>query len=86
MTLEGTVQGGHNCTGSFIGVRSMGEYRTSAWVCDGGCGVMIHHNSDDGTYSYYVDLYDRRGEVYSVRLGTPSQSVINSLKIETKWW
>lgn len=75
--------GSKHCPG---GYGDLYEYRTSAWVCDGGCGVMIHHNSDDGTYSYYVDLYDRRGEVYSVRLGTPSQSVINSLKIETKWW
>lgn len=89
MTLEGSSNNGslHVCDNPpSIGKRSMGEYRTSAWVCGGGCGVMIHHNSDDGTYSYYVDLYDRRGEVYSVRLGTPSQSVINSLKIETKWW
>lgn len=89
MTLEGSSNNGslHVCDNPpSIGKRSMGEYRTSAWVCSGGCGVMIHHNSDDGTYSYYVDLYDRRGEVYSVRLGTPSQSVINSLKIETKWW
>ncbi len=89
MTLEGSSYDGskHVCDNPpSIGKRSMGEYRTSAWVCSGGCGVMIYHNSDDGTYSYYVDLYDRRGEVYSVRLGTPSQSVINSLKIETKWW
>lgn len=87
-TLEGSSYDGskHVCDNPpSIGKRSMGEYRTSAWVCSGGCGVMIYHNSDDGTYSYYVDLYDRRGEVYSVRLGTPSQTVLNSLKYETIW-
>lgn len=89
LSEEGTVSGGHRCPvwggGVSAGSREKTEYRTSAWVCSGGCGVMIHHNSDDGVYSYYVDLYDRSREVYSVRLGTPSQSVINSLKIETKW-
>lgn len=90
ITKEGTTKSSHRCPSTGLsstkGFETRHEYRTSAWVCSGGCGVMIHHNSDDGTYSYYVDLYDRRGEVYSVRLGTPSQSVINSLKIETKWW
>ena len=89
ITKEGTTKSSHRCPSTGLsstkGFETRHEYRTSAWVCSGGCGVMIHHNSDDGTYSYYVDLYDRRGEVYSVRLGTPSQSVIKTLKYETKW-
>lgn len=85
MTLEGTVQGGHNCTGSFIGVRSMGEYRTSAWVCSGGCGVWISHWASDDEYEYLYDVVDSKGVLRGLSFGSPSQSVINSLKIETKW-
>lgn len=60
-------------------------YRTSAWVCDGGCGVDIRHNSENNTYSYVTDLPDRKGELWIVKLGTPSQTVLNSLKYETVW-
>ena len=86
MSLEGTVQGGHKCTGSFIGVKSMGEHRTSAWVCSGGCGVRIRHWAQDDSWEYLYSAKDSAGNSRSIVLGTPSQSVIKSLKIETKWW
>lgn len=88
MTLEGSSNNGsiHVCDNPpSIGKRSMGEYRTSAWICSGGCEVMIHHNSENNTYSYVADLPDRKGKTWIVKLGNPSQTVLNSLKYETIW-
>ena len=85
MTLEGTVQGGHNCTGSFIGVRSMGEYRTSAWVCSGGCGVWISHWASEDAWDYSKTLKDKNGSSRTLILGGPDKTVLNSLEYKTIW-
>lgn len=88
MTLEGSSNNGslHVCDNPpSIGKRSMGEYRTSAWVCSGGCGVRIRHWAQDDSWEYLCSAKDSAGNARSIVLGTPSQSVINSLKIETKW-
>lgn len=88
MTLEGSSNNGslHVCDNPpSIGKRSMGEYRTSAWTCSGGCGVRIRHWAQDDSWEYLCSAKDSAGNARSIVLGTPSQSVINSLKIETKW-
>ena len=60
-------------------------YRTSAWVCSGGCGVRIRHWAQDDSWEYLCSAKDSAGNARSIVLGTPSQAVLNSLKIETKW-
>ena len=89
ITKEGTTKSSHRCPSTGLsstkGFETRHEYRTSAWVCSGGCGVDIRHNSENNTYSYVTDLPDQKGETWIVKLGTPSQTVLNSLKYETIW-
>lgn len=88
MTLEGSSNNGslHVCDNPpSIGKRSMGEYRTSAWVCDGGCGVWISHWASEDAWDYSKTLKDKNGSSRTLILGTPSQTVLNSLKYETIW-
>lgn len=89
ITKEGTTKSSHRCPSTGLsstkGFETRHEYRTSAWVCSGGCGVDIRHNSENNTYSYVTDLPDRKGELWIVKLGTPPQTVLNSLKYETVW-
>lgn len=84
MTLEGSSNNGslHVCDNPpSIGKRSMGEYRTSAWVCSGGCGVMILRNSD-GVYQFH---YYFAASGRSAILGDVPADIVKNLKIETKW-
>lgn len=89
ITKEGTTKSSHRCPSTGLsstkGFETRHEYRTSAWVCSGGCGVDIRHNSENNTYSYVTDLPDQKGETWIVKLGTPSRTVLNSLKYETIW-
>jgi len=88
MTLEGSSNNGslHVCDNPpSIGKRSMGEYRTSAWVCSGGCGVWISHWASEDAWDYSKTLKDKNGSSRTLILGTPSQTVLNSLKYETIW-
>lgn len=88
ITNEGTE--GHKCPGSYngvsIGSRTKHEYRTSAWVCSGGCGVKIRHWASEDEWEYLYNVVDSKGNADTLSLGTPSQSVIKTLKYETKWW
>lgn len=89
MTLEGSSNNGslHVCDNPpSIGKRSMGEYRTSAWVCSGGCGVKIRHWASEDEWEYLYNVVDSKGNADTLSLGSPSQSVIKTLKYETKWW
>lgn len=61
-------------------------YRTSAWVCSGGCGVKIRHWALEDEYEYLYNVVDSKGNADTLSLGNPSQSVIKTLKFETKWW
>ncbi len=88
MTLEGSSYDGskHVCDNPpSIGKRSMGEYRTSAWVCSGGCGVKIRHWASEDEWEYLYNVVDSKGNADTLSLGTPAQSVVNTLKYETKW-
>ena len=62
------------------------EHRTSAWACSGGCGVRIRHWAREDEYEYLYNVVDSKGNADTLSLGTPSQSVIKTLKFETKWW
>ncbi len=88
MTLEGSSYDGskHVCDNPpSIGKRSMGEYRTSAWVCSGGCGVRIRHWAQDDSWEYLYSAKDSAGNARSIALGVPSQSVVSSLEYKTEW-
>lgn len=88
MTLEGSSNNGslHVCDNPpSIGKRSMGEYRTSAWVCGGGCGVRIRHWAQDDSWEYLYSAKDSAGNARSIALGAPSQSVVSSLEYKTEW-
>ena len=61
-------------------------YRTSAWACDGGCGVKIRHWASEDEWEYLYNVVDSKGNADTLSLGSPSQSVIKTLKYETKWW
>lgn len=89
MTLEGSSYDSskHNCDNPpSRGKRTMSEHRTSAWTCSGGCGVTIRHWAKEDEYEYLYDVVDSKGVLRGLSFGSPSQSVLNSLKIETKWW
>lgn len=92
LTVEGTNRNtpNHVCpdgqTGCPGGYGDRYEHRTSAWVCSGGCGVTIRHWASDDEYEYLYDVVDSKGVLRGLSFGSPSQSVIKSLKIETKWW
>lgn len=89
ITEKGQTKSSHLCPttgkGSTKGFETRYEHRTSAWVCSGGCGVRIRHWAQDDSWEYLCSAKDSAGNARSIVLGTPSQSVINSLKIETKW-
>lgn len=74
--------GSKHCPG---GYGDLYEYRTSAWVCDGGCGVWISHWASEDAWDYSKTLKDKNGSSRTLILGTPSQTVLNSLKYETIW-
>ncbi|MCI6240095.1 MAG: hypothetical protein MR625_02585, partial [Clostridium sp.] len=89
MTLEGSSYDSskHNCDNPpSRGKRTMNEHRTSAWTCSGGCGVKIRHWAQEDEYEYLYNVVDSKGNADTLSLGTPSQSVIKTLKFETKWW
>lgn len=60
-------------------------YRTSAWVCSGGCGVGIQHWAQDDSWEYLYSAKDSAGNARSIALGAPSQSVVSSLEYKTEW-
>lgn len=60
-------------------------YRTSAWVCSGGCGVRIRHWAQDDSWEYLYSAKDSAGNARSIALGAPSQSVVSSLEYKTEW-
>lgn len=89
LSEEGTVSGGHRCPvwggGVSAGSREKTEYRTSAWVCSGGCGVWISHWASDDSWDYSKTLKDKNGASRTLILGVPDKMVLNSLKYETIW-
>lgn len=88
MTLEGSSNNGslHVCDNPpSIGKRSMGEYRTSAWVCSGGCGVWISHWASEDAWDYSKTLKDKNGSSRTLILGVPDKTVLNSLEYKTIW-
>ena len=90
ITKEGTTKSSHRCPSTGLsstkGFETRHEYRTSAWVCDGGCGVKIRHWASEDEWEYLYNVVDSKGNADTLSLGTPSQSVIKTLKYETKWW
>ena len=89
ITKEGTTKSSHRCPSTGLsstkGFETRHEYRTSAWVCDGGCGVWISHWASEDAWDYSKTLKDKNGSSRTLILGTPSQTVLNSLKYETIW-
>ena len=88
MTLEGSSNNGslHVCDNPpSIGKRSMGEYRTSAWVCSGGCGVWISHWASEDAWDYSKTLKDKNGVSHTLILGVPDKTVLNGLEYKTIW-
>lgn len=87
ITNEGTE--GHKCPGSYngvsIGSRTKHEYRTSAWVCSGGCGVWISHWASEDAWDYSKTLKDKNGSSRTLILGVPDKTVLNSLEYKTIW-
>lgn len=90
ITKEGTTKSSHRCPSTGLsstkGFETRHEYRTSAWVCSGGCGVKIRHWASEDEWEYLYNVVDSKGNADTLSLGTPSQSVIKTLKYETKWW
>lgn len=91
LTLEGTNRDtpNHVCpdgqTACPGGYGDLYEYRTSAWVCSGGCGVWISHWASDDSWDYSKTLKDKNGASRTLILGVPDKMVLNSLKYETIW-
>ena len=89
ITEKGQTKSSHLCPttgkGSTKGFETRYEHRTSAWVCDGGCGVWISHWASEDAWDYSKTLKDKNGSSRTLILGTPSQTVLNSLKYETIW-
>lgn len=89
ITKEGTTKSSHRCPSTGLsstkGFETRHEYRTSAWVCGGGCGVWISHWASEDAWDYSKTLKDKNGSSRTLILGTPSQTVLNSLKYETIW-
>lgn len=89
ITKEGTTKSSHRCPSTGLsstkGFETRHEYRTSAWVCSGGCGVWISHWASEDAWDYSKTLKDKNGSSRTLILGTPSQTVLNSLKYETIW-
>lgn len=88
MTLEGSSYDSskHNCDNPpSRGKRTMNEHRTSAWVCSGGCGVWISHWASEDAWDYSKTLKDKNGVSHTLILGVPDKTVLNGLKVETKW-
>lgn len=87
ITNEGTE--GHKCPGSYngvsIGSRTKHEYRTSAWVCGGGCGVWISHWASEDAWDYSKTLKDKNGSSRTLILGVPDKTVLNGLEYKTIW-
>lgn len=90
ITKEGTTKSSHRCPSTGLsstkGFETRYEHRTSAWACDGGCGVKIRHWASEDEWEYLYNVVDSKGNADTLSLGTPSQSVIKTLKYETKWW
>lgn len=90
ITKEGTTKSSHRCPSTGLsstkGFETRHEYRTSAWVCSGGCGVKIRHWASEDEWEYLYNVVDSKGNADTLSLGSPSQSVIKTLKYETKWW
>lgn len=90
ITKEGTTKSSHRCPSTGLsstkGFETRHEYRTSAWVCSGGCGVKIRHWASEDEWEYLYNVVDSKGNADTLSLGTPSQNVIKTLKYETKWW
>lgn len=86
ITKEGTTKSSHRCPSTGLsstkGFETRHEYRTSAWVCGGGCGVAILRNSD-GVYQFH---YYFAASGRSAILGEVPADIVKNLKIETKWW
>lgn len=89
ITKEGTTKSSHRCPSTGLsstkGFETRYEHRTSAWVCSGGCGVWISHWASEDAWDYSKTLKDKNGSSRTLILGTPSQTVLNSLKYETIW-
>lgn len=89
ITKEGTTKSSHRCPSTGLsstkGFETRHEYRTSAWVCGGECGVWISHWASEDAWDYSKTLKDKNGSSRTLILGTPSQTVLNSLKYETIW-
>ena len=68
--------------GTTAGTAEKTLYRTSAWVCSGGCGVAILRNGD-GVYQFH---YYFAASGRSAILGEVPADIVKNLKIETKWW
>lgn len=90
ITKEGTTKSSHRCPSTGLsstkGFETRHEHRTSAWACDGGCGVKIRHWASEDEWEYLYNVVDSKGNADTLSLGSPSQSVIKTLKYETKWW
>lgn len=86
ITEKGQTKSSHLCPttgkGSTKGFETRYEHRTSAWACDGGCGVAILRNSD-GVYQFH---YYFAASGRSAILGEVPADIVKNLKIETKWW
>ena len=74
--------GSKHCPG---GYGDLYEYRTSAWVCSGGCGVWISHWASEDAWDYSKTLKDKNGSSRTLILGVPDKTVLNSLEYKTIW-
>ncbi len=89
ITEKGQTKSSHLCPttgkGSTKGFETRYEHRTSAWACSGGCGVWISHWASDDSWDYSKTLKDKNGVSHTLILGIPDKTVLNGLKVETKW-
>lgn len=89
ITKEGTTKSSHRCPSTGLsstkGFETRHEYRTSAWVCSGGCGVWISHWASEDAWDYSKTLKDKNGSSRTLILGVPDKTVLNSLEYKTIW-
>lgn len=89
ITKEGTTKSSHRCPSTGLsstkGFETRHEYRTSAWVCSGGCGVWISHWASEDAWDYSKTLKDKNGSSRTLILGVPDKTVLNGLEYKTIW-
>ena len=89
ITKEGTTKSSHRCPSTGLsstkGFETRYEHRTSAWACDGGCGVWISHWASEDAWDYSKTLKDKNGSSRTLILGVPDKTVLNGLEYKTIW-